>query len=114
MWAIDLFDKFPKCRYFNDCLVLLFSILTSINNSIFFDKEMGPETANYHKVLAEKIANKKEESYAEVITYIRTMLSNIAIKSSLLCLRGSRKCRSQDVQAATEDFSLINSELSLN
>ena len=75
---------------------------------------MGPETAAYHKALAEKISNKKDESYAEVITYIRTMLSNIAIKSSLLCLRGSRKCRSQDVQAATEDFSLINSELSMN
>ena len=29
---------------------------------------MGPETATYHKLLAEKIANKKDESYSEVIT----------------------------------------------
>ena len=48
---------------------------------------MGPETAIFHKALAERIAVKKGEKYAEVITYIRTALSNLAIKSSLLCLR---------------------------
>jgi len=51
---------------------------------------MGPETVAYHKALAEKIAQKKDEWYSDIISYIRTMLSSLSVKSALLCLRGSR------------------------
>ena len=74
---------------------------------------MGPETAIYHKALAEKIAQKKDERYSEVITYIRTMLSNLSIKSALLCLRGSRGGPVRRVEAASEDYEIINNEINV-
>ena len=74
---------------------------------------MGPETAAYHKALAEKIAQKKDERYSEVISYIRTMLSNLSVKSALLCLRGSRGKPCGRVEAASDDYSIINRELNL-
>ena len=43
---------------------------------------MGPETVAYHKVLAERIAQKKDKQYSDVISYTR-MLSNLPVKSAL-------------------------------
>ena len=40
--------------------------------------------------MAEKIAKKSNESYEKVITVIRCKLSFIILRSSLLCIRGSR------------------------
>ena len=74
---------------------------------------MGPETVAYHKALAERIAQKKDERYSDVISYIRTMLSSLSVKSALLCLRGSRGQPGRKVQAAGEDFGIINQDLSL-
>ena len=74
---------------------------------------MGPETAAYHKALAERIAQKKDERYSNVISYVRTMLSSLSVKSALLCLRGSRGQPGGKVQAAGEDFGIINQDLSL-
>ena len=44
----------------------------------------------FHKHMAEKIAKKSNESYEKVITVIRCKLSFIILRSSLLCIRGSR------------------------
>ena len=74
---------------------------------------MGPETAAYHKTLAEKIAQKKDERYSEVIAYLRTMLSNLSVRSSLLCLRGSRGKPGERVEPADDDYSIIHQELNL-
>ena len=49
---------------------------------------MGPETAAYHKALAERIAQQKDERYSDVISYIRTMLSSLSVKS-LCCQLGN-------------------------
>ena len=73
---------------------------------------MGPETAAFHKALAEKLAEKSGERYSEIMAYIRTRLSNLAIRSALLCLRGSRKRPCQFVNPH-EDFLLHNSEMSI-
>ena len=74
---------------------------------------MGPETAAYHKTLAEKIAQKKDERYSEVIAYLRTMLSNLSVRSALLCLRGSRGKPGEWVEPAGDDYSIIHQELNL-
>ena len=74
---------------------------------------MGPETATYHKAFAQKIAQKKDERYSEVITYIRTMLSTLSIRSALLCLRGSRGGPVRRVEAASEDYEIINNEINI-
>ena len=50
---------------------------------------MGPETLKFHKVLAGKIADKKGEQYGRVLGYIRSSLSVHAVRSMILCLRGT-------------------------
>ena len=74
---------------------------------------MGQETLLYHKNLAAKIAEKKGEEYAKVMTYIRSALSNLAVRSALLCLRGSRGKRrgTESMDLAEIDFNIVNSEL---
>ena len=52
---------------------------------------MSNECMNYHKHLADKIAQKHNQRHEDVIAYIRCKLSFMLLKSALLCLRGSRK-----------------------
>ena len=51
---------------------------------------MGYECEKFHKTLAEKVAEKKGEKYQDVMRYLRVRLSYLAVRSTLLCLRGSR------------------------
>ena len=72
---------------------------------------MGQECSIFHKTLAEKISLKKNERYEEVVRYLRVKFSFLALKSTLLCLRGSRsvsKANSIDC-----DFGLALNELGL-
>ena len=51
---------------------------------------MGYECEKFHKTLAEKISEKKGEKYQDVMRYLRVKLSYLSVRSTLLCLRGSR------------------------
>ena len=51
---------------------------------------MGYECEKYHKILSEKICEKKGEKYQDVMRYLRVKLSYLSVRSTLLCLRGSR------------------------
>ena len=51
---------------------------------------MGYECSKFHKALAEKLSEKRGERYEDVMRYLRVKISFLAIKSTLLCLRGSR------------------------
>ena len=73
---------------------------------------MGPECIAYHKALAERLSTKTGERYAYVMNFIRCKLSFMCIRSSLLCLRGSRSVRNIQVETGW-DFGLYNSELNL-
>ena len=73
---------------------------------------MGPECMLFHKSLAEKLAAKSGERYADVMNFIRCKLSFMCIRSSLLCLRGSRAVRRIQVESGS-DFGLYSSELSI-
>ena len=65
---------------------------------------MSKECVIYHKFLAEKIAQKPEQRYDQVMAWIRCKLSFIITRSALLCLRGSRSVKmNTDV---IEDFDL--------
>ena len=71
---------------------------------------MGHECSIYHKALAEKLAVKKGERYDDIVRYLRVKLSFLALKSTLLCLRGSRAVfKDHEVS----DFSLALNELGL-
>ena len=74
---------------------------------------MGHENDLYHKALAHKISKSKGDRYDDVMQYLRTKLSFLAMKATLLCLRGSRSTftRADELQAG--DFSLRLGELRL-
>ena len=70
---------------------------------------MAPECTRVNKRLAEKIAEKRREPYASVITYIRTNLRFALLRSTLAAVRGFRGKQSDGhLQDLTDiDFSLI-------
>ena len=51
---------------------------------------MSHECSVYHNAPAEKIAVKQHERYDDVMRYLRIKFSYLALKATLLCLRGSR------------------------
>ena len=67
---------------------------------------MGHECSLFHKALAEKISKKRNENYGDVMRYLRVKLSFLALKSTLLCLRGSRTVSSTDTDISS-DFTLV-------
>ena len=72
---------------------------------------MGFECARYHKSLAEKLSTKNGEKYEDVMRYLRVKLSFLALKSTLLCLRGSRsRCKNTEMG---DDFAFNLNELGI-
>ena len=51
---------------------------------------MGEEYKRYHNRLAELVAAKKGEDYANTVSWIRSKVSFAILRAALLCLRGSR------------------------
>ena len=72
---------------------------------------MGHECAIFHKTLAEKLSRKRNERYEDIVRYMRVKFSYLALKSTLLCLRGSRTIfKANEVDS---DFGLALNELGL-
>ena len=74
---------------------------------------MGHECDLYHKALADKISRKRGDRYDDVMQYMRTKLSFLALKATLLCLRGSRSMFTKSEQLEGGDFGMRLSELRL-
>lgn len=74
---------------------------------------MSYECSLYHKALAEKIASKKGEKYTDIMRYLRVKLSFLALKSTLLCLRGSRTIKRTQEESSVGDYSLALNEVGL-
>ena len=75
---------------------------------------MSHECSLFHKLLAEKISAKKNEMYSDVMRYLRVKLSFLALKSTLLCVRGSRTVSSTVSSPDTDvssDFGLVLGDL---
>ena len=72
---------------------------------------MGYECAKYHRTLADQLSKKRGERYEDVMRYLRVKLSFLALKSTLLCLRGSRSTF-KNVEAG-EDFAYTLDELGM-
>ena len=68
----------------------------------------GKEATQLIKHLSNKIANKKQELYSQVVSFIRTKLRFSLLKSTLIAIRGVRgKQRKQEDLIAYVDFSLL-------
>ena len=69
---------------------------------------MGPECTKFHKRLAELISDKRGESYADTMNYIRTRLRVTLLKSTLIAVRGERgKGRKSNTSLQEVSFNLI-------
>lgn len=69
---------------------------------------MGPECEKYHKRIAELIAIKRNEDYANVISFIRTRLNFCLLKSIVIAIRGERgKRRRTEVEISDISYNLI-------
>ena len=73
---------------------------------------MSHECSIFHKSLAEKLSSKKNERYEDIMRYLRVKLSYLALKATLLCLRGSRT-PTANMEATVSDFGLALNELGL-
>ncbi len=51
---------------------------------------MGPQCERTHKRIAELVANKRNERYADVMSHLRTRLRFSLLKSILVAVRGAR------------------------
>ena len=71
---------------------------------------MAPECQKFNKRLAELIANKRNESYADVISYIRKKLRFSLLKATLVALRGFRgqKSSATSIHISDVEYNLIN------
>ena len=74
---------------------------------------MSHECSIFHKALAEKISRKQGERYEEIMRYLRVKLSFLALKSTLLCLRGSRSS-TKSTNFVNLDFGLALGDLGLS
>ena len=72
---------------------------------------MGDEANKHHKRIASLIAEKKNESYADVINYIRTRLRFSLLKSVLMAIRGVRGKHGGKREAAPAPISSIDFNL---
>ena len=69
---------------------------------------MGPECLKFNKRIAEKTADKQNETYSQVMMHIRTRLRFALLKSTLIGLRGFRGKRSKAWEEDEDiDFNLI-------
>ena len=68
---------------------------------------MGQECKIFIKHLATTLAEKTDEKYSDIITWLRTMTSILILKSAIMCVRGSR-VPFRRTDAASEDFQLAN------
>ena len=59
---------------------------------------MSDECQRYHSRLAELISAKKKENYATAMSWIRTKVSFAILRTALLCLKGTRQGRRNNVQ----------------
>ncbi len=71
---------------------------------------MGHECSVFYKTLAQKLSKKRNERYEDVMR-LRVQFSFLALKSTLLCLRGSRSVfKGSNLDT---DFGLALSEMGL-
>ena len=51
---------------------------------------VGKECDKFYKHLCQKIANKSNEKYDDIINWVRCKVSFLCLKSCIMCIRGTR------------------------
>ena len=102
-----------KKRNYNDRIINIehgtfTPLIYSINGGV------GPETAVFHKHIAERITEKTGDRYEKIMTWIRCKLSFIILRACLTCIRGSRQQKVYNATTVVEDFSSACNEAQLD
>ena len=69
---------------------------------------MGQEATTFYKRLADMLAWKEQKPYSVVISWLRCKLSFAAVRSSIMCIRGTRSSNNRPLREA--DITLATSE----
>ena len=70
---------------------------------------IGQEACTFYKRLAYMLSCKQQKSYSLVISWLRCKLSFAAIRSSIMCIRGTRSSNKRPLRDA-DDITLATSE----
>jgi hypothetical protein len=66
---------------------------------------VGLECGKFYNHLCTKIANKNNEKYSDVISWVRTKVSFMCLKNALMCLRGTRSVKKDNnLGYVSDDF----------
>ena len=71
---------------------------------------MGREASTFYSKVAEKIAEKRDITKSEAVTFIRTTMSFALLRATNLCIRGSRSHKQNIMNTQEVDIGLINHE----
>ena len=75
---------------------------------------MGKDCQMFVKTLANKLSQKTGNDYTTTITWLRTRLSFELLKSTYLCIRGSRTPFYRKHEVNTDDFKLDINNANVN
>ena len=73
----------------------------------------GPAATTFLKRLADRISSTHQLSYNEAIVWLRTRLSFALLRSSLMCIRGSRPHRSRRVDLNAVPVAISETRMSV-
>ena len=100
------FERAKKYKYNERILQVEKASFVPIVGSTFGG--WGEEANRYHKRIASLLANKKNESYADVINHVRTRLRFSVLKSVLCAIRGVRGKSRSAAPISSLSFNLID------
>ena len=69
---------------------------------------MGSEATTFYKRLADMLASKQQKPYSVIMNWLRCKLSFAAVRSSIMCIRGTRSSINRPFRDA--DIALATSE----
>lgn len=71
---------------------------------------MGQEATTFYKRLASMISQKRQHPYPTVMGWLRCRLSFAALRSAIMCIRGSRSSFHRPIRGGDVDITLATSE----
>ena len=71
---------------------------------------MGPRASIFYSMLAEKMAEVKNQPRSQVVAWMRCRLSFSLLRSALLCLRGTRSSAPRQTAVAGMDYEMAVAE----
>ena len=98
-------EREKKCKYSERILQIEKASFTPIVGSTFGG--WGDEVKRHHKRIASLLAEKQNESYADVMNHIRTRLRFCVLKSVLIAIRGVRGKDRESAPISSLAFNLI-------